>query len=138
MSIATSTTRDPSTRWVALYNSGASSCVAPSQLHERQLIPIVVIAVFSSVLGLAACAVTVWPVSAWTIDRYASSWVGLDEKAARARIGGSQISEETWRSGEYSGRVLVVARRHHELRLMCDEEGEVIHVSIEITRTGDR
>lgn len=100
--------------------------------------PIVVIVAIVSAFGFVACAVTVWPVAVWTIDRYAKSWVGMKEQAVRARIGGAQLTEETSGHRESSGRVLVAVRGHHELRLMCDEEGEVIHVSIEITRTRSR
>jgi hypothetical protein len=102
------------------------------------MIPMVVVAAFALALSVVAIAVTIFPISIWTVRRYTNTWLGLDLQVARAKIKRGQLTEETWRHGRFSGQALVVNYKRYTLRLMGGDEGTVIDVSVEIVRNRTR
>jgi hypothetical protein len=92
------------------------------------------IVVVSLALALLAIALPLafWPLSIWSIHRYARSLVGLDLQAARRILQKDQVVDEPWEKGQFGGQSLVAKYRRYTLRLMFDESEKVIFVSIAI------
>ena len=100
---------------------------------RRHLVATTALLALVLALLLTALIASVWPISIWATQKYASSWEGLSLKAASSRIGRAQKAGASWAHGGYSGRSIVVSHKLYTLRLMFSDDQKVLYASIEIS-----
>jgi hypothetical protein len=93
----------------------------------------IIVVSFACALAAVAFGITFWPVAVWALHRYARSWLGVHKDAARARLKGFEVIEEPWSHDRYSGLSLIVQYKHHRLRLMCADDGKVLHAAVTVS-----